>query len=125
LVDRRESRERVGAAPLCLGIYDTIRLSAADAGYRANTTEPLREPSSPDIHRSYVNFLIDTERFQDLTPFDREAAEQFTSPGVPSRINMCERVMLPTLVPRSKSGIRCVEGSLSRFRLLIPIKATL
>lgn len=52
-------------------------------------------PSNPDIRRSYLNFLIDTERFQYLSPFARDAAEHVPADGVPSMINMCERTMLP------------------------------
>jgi hypothetical protein len=52
-------------------------------------------PFNPDIRRSYLNFLIDTERFQYLSPFDREASEHAAPTEVPSMINMCERAMLP------------------------------
>ena len=79
-------------------------------------------PRNKEIRRGYLDFLIDTKRFQYLAPLDRQVAEEADATDLPWLIRYCER----TAVPNSRSAvdvwnILCRKG-LEPFRPLSPEK---
>ncbi|HZL56144.1 MAG TPA: hypothetical protein VFC21_03640 [Bryobacteraceae bacterium] len=69
-------------------------------------------PARNDIRESYLNFLIVTQRFQALSPIDRETAESADAGDLPYLVDYCER----TLVANPASAVT-VWNALCRKRL--------
>lgn len=60
-------------------------------------------PSGKEIRREYLDFLIDTRRFHDLSPVDREFAEAADASDAPSLLYYCERTLIGN--PRSSLDV--------------------
>jgi hypothetical protein len=60
-------------------------------------------PPGKEVRREYLNFLIDTRRFQNLSPADREFAEMADANDVPSLLDYCERTLIAN--PRSSLDV--------------------
>jgi hypothetical protein len=81
-------------------------------------------PANAEIRRGYLEFLLSTQRFQVLSPLDREVAQSAESSDVPWLVGYCER----TVAVNSRSAVDvwntlCKRG-FEPFAPLAPEKGT-